>query len=137
MSSETYPSIDIPGMPVYHYYIQETTLTYYPSQQSVPIELIIHPNINNHEAVAALREPRDLKSRLDTDPELANADAKGMMDAYRTDHFDCDLREGVLEDGRVWFIVILWDGSRRVQWEVKKEDKRSYKPSVWQSTKDA
>ncbi|KAL9577370.1 MAG: hypothetical protein Q9212_006403 [Teloschistes hypoglaucus] len=120
----------MPGMPVHHYYIQETTLTYSAPQRSVPIALIIHPNINNHEAVPALREQRQLKGRLDTGPGLANADARGMMDAYRTDRFDCDLREGVLEDGRVWFIVVLWDGSRRIQWEVKKEDKRSYKPRV-------
>ncbi|KAI4095313.1 MAG: hypothetical protein L6R37_007090 [Teloschistes peruensis] len=85
----------IPSMPVHHYYIQETTLTYCPSHRSVPIELIINPDTHNDEVVAALREQPDLKGRLDTDPELANADARGMMDAYRVDHFDCDLRESV------------------------------------------
>ncbi|KAL9588078.1 MAG: hypothetical protein Q9203_003106 [Teloschistes exilis] len=102
MSSDTCPpSIDIPGIPVHLYYIQETTLTYCPPHRPVPIELIITPDTHDNEVVAALRERWDLRGRLNTDPELANTDARGMMDAYRADRFDCDLRGGLQEDGRV------------------------------------
>ncbi|KAL8684348.1 MAG: hypothetical protein Q9218_008325 [Villophora microphyllina] len=137
MSSSTTPqSIEIPGMTVYHYFIKESTLTYYEPHYSVDAEHFTPEMIGSHddEPGAPLRQYQELKGRLDADPRLANADARVMMDTFRANHFDCDFREGEWEDGRLWSVAILWDGSKRYELEVRKEDKRGYKPPAPRET---